>query len=71
MTAWTILVILLCIMTQCSIDFIGLEYSSVNQCLTDVQFRCVAFVCIFFSFCVDVVNAIGSKRHKKRRDKCD
>lgn len=58
MTAWTVLIILMCVMTQCSLDLIGLEYGSDSQFLTDIQFRFVALGCIFMAFCVDMVNTI-------------
>lgn len=60
-TAWTAIVVPMCIIAKCAIDFIGMEYGSDHQCVDDVSFFIVQCGVTAFAVMVDTRNWFGSR----------
>jgi hypothetical protein len=56
MTAWTAVVVPLMIVAKCAVDFIGMEYGSQHQPLTDNDFLYASIFVSSFASIVDTVN---------------
>lgn len=58
MTAWTPIVVVLCLLTKCGIDFLGLEYGSKFSFVSDGVLVGICFCSCFYALCIDALNFI-------------
>lgn len=66
MTAWTPVVVVLCLLTKCGIDFLGLEYGSKFRFVSDDVLFGICFVSCFYAICIDALNFICVVLDRKR-----
>jgi len=64
MTVWTAIVAPICLMAKCALDFMGLEYGSRYQAVTDDQFL---FGCVVFCGCAVIADLVNFSRNKRYR----
>lgn len=56
MTAWTVVVAMLCLITKCGIDFIALEYGGRFQFISDGHLFIICAIACVYALYADAVN---------------
>ena len=60
MTAWIVVVLPMCLMAKCTVDFIALEYGVRFQFISDDYLLVICSIMCAYALFVDIVNLIGS-----------
>lgn len=67
MTCWTGTILMLGVIARCSLDFIGLEYGSENQYLTDNSLMYIIAIMSIVALITDIMNSLRSNYESRNK----